>query len=336
MVLSALQIRDILREKIPANLVVAEHTETGHFYRHTPSNQLFASVTTKSGILDAPHLKKWAAKLAVEHLIQKIQLLPVENRTLPNMVSYQAEAILVHQDQFEEAGDVGTRGHKVVEDYLLQWMKTGVRPLDIRKFITENDPRLYAISRSAEMFCKDFHVIPIVSEMFVCSPRYKFAGTLDSLMMVLNVKEKGDDSCARQLNIEGGQGREHELWQASTSNPNKVRCVHCGLSGEYEFAIVDWKTSNSIDKVEYAMQVSAYWQALFEMTGLRPKRMYIVRLDKSQAKYEVRTIVNRSASFKAFVNTAKVYDWLNDGAEKLVSINKKERVSIGDLNFNPV
>jgi len=35
------------------------------------------------------------------------------------------------------------------------------------------------------------------------------------------------------------------------------------------------------------MQVSAYWWAFFEMTGLRPKHIYIVRLDKDKAKYEV-------------------------------------------------
>lgn len=314
MSLVAAQVRDILKDKMPDGIVVPQHNERGHFYLHVPTGQLFASVTTKCGILDAPHLKKWAARLAVEHML--------ENRSvIMNGLSEEREmlaknAILVHQDHFEEAGDVGTRGHGVVDAYLQDWMATDSRPQDIRTFITETDSRVFAIARSAELFCKEWNVIPVASEMFIVSLKHKFAGTMDSLMMVLNVKKNGVVPCGA-----------HTFLSMSTTNPNKVQCIFCKLSGEYELAIVDWKSSNSIDKVEYAMQTAAYWQGIYEMTGIRCKRIYIVRLDKSQAKYEVRVLTDRVAAFNAFRHATHIYDWLNDGHEKLIPALPKQAIS---------
>jgi hypothetical protein len=328
------EIRTIVKEKIPNGLIVPQHTDSGHFYLHSPSGNLFASVTTKCGILDSPHLKKWASKLAVEHMLKNVKLLQ-EGADINARIKMCEQAILVHQDQFEQAGDVGTRGHAVVEDYLMSWIN-GVKPKSIKDFVPKEtvDSRIVAIARSAEMFCNDFNIIPIASEMKVASSRYKFGGTLDSLMMVFRTVKKGNGSCAELLNLYGEKGREHDFLPLSSSNPNKVKCLHCGLSGVYEFAIVDWKTSNSIDKVEYAMQTSAYWQAVKEMTGLKPKRIYVVRLDKTQAKYEVRVLTDRVASFRAFRNATKIYDWLNDGNEKLVNAFPRQIVTLDSLSIN--
>lgn len=320
--LSAKVIKDILRDKIPDGLVVAEHNEFGHFYRERTTNQLFGSVTAKCGILEKPALKRWAANLAAEHVIASIIKNP--SMSVADLEKVKTEAVLAHNDLFNDAGDTGNRGHKIIEEYLQVWMDSGVRPSDIRSFVHDEDARVFAIARSAELFCKEYNVIPIASELLVASLKYKFAGTLDSLMMILNVNRKGENGCV------------HDFLQGSKRNVNKVVCMYCGLAGEYEFALVDWKSSNSIDKVEYAMQVSAYRQALFEMTGLQPKRMYIVRLDKNQAKYEVRAIMHYRAAFRAFVHAAKIYDWLNDGTEKLVSANLRERILLEDLQLNPL
>lgn len=335
--LNATEIQQVLKEKIPDGLVLPAHNERGHFYKHVPTNQLFASVTTKCGILDAPHLKKWSARLAVEHMIDTLCSSPGSYEERKDMEELGKAAILVHQDYFEQAGDIGTRGHAVVEAYLLDWMKYDRRPEDIRTYVNaanENDSRIYAIARSAEMFCKDFRVIPIASESFVCSVKHKFAGTMDSLMMVFLEKEKGDGTCENQMSFDG-KTKDHVFLSLSKSHPNKMKCIECGLTGEYEFAIVDWKSSNSIDKPEYAMQVAAYRQALIEMTRLKPKKLYIVRLDKSQAKYEIRVVSNMSAAFKAFVSTAKVYEWLNDGNEKLVKAFPRERITLSTLALEP-
>jgi hypothetical protein len=100
----------------------------------------------------------------------------------------------------------------------------------------------------------------------------------------------------------------------------------CMIDGELTF--VDWKSSNSADKPEYAMQTSAYWQMLFEMTGLRPKKILIVRLDKNSVKYEALKVEDRVRAFRAFKHSAKIYDWLNDGVSKLMPAYPKEVIKI--------
>ena len=194
MKLSAETIRKVITEKIPEGLVVPEHSEQGHFYRHVPTNLLLGSVTTKSSVLNegGKQLQKWAARLAVERLTERLLVTPhVLDTSQPEhsqtLETYQKEAILVHQDKFEDAGGIGTIGHGYIEDYLKDWIATGVRPeKDITKYIKENeDSRAWAIARSAEAFINDFYLIPIASELFVASIKYRFAGTLDGLAMVI-------------------------------------------------------------------------------------------------------------------------------------------------------
>lgn len=314
---TALQIRELIATKIPKNLVVPQHTSDGHFYRHSVTNQVYASVTTKCGILDNPHLKKWSARLAVEYLDKHWSKV-----TPANKEDFYKAAVMAHQEEFEMAGDIGTEGHGIVDKYLQAWMSTGVKPKDIRTFVTGEDFRLYAITRSAEMFCNDFNVEPVASEMFVCSTKHRFAGTMDSLMMISRVIERGDSHCA------------HEFWQTATgAKNNRHECIRCSRQIIKEFALVDWKTSNDIDKVEYAMQVSAYSKALYEMTGLKVKHIVIVRLDKSQAKYEVVRVANPNQAFKAFCHTAKVWEWLNNGEEKLPPLRPRQ---INKINYGNI
>lgn len=274
-------IRKTIAERIPSDLVVPEHDEYGHKYRHLPTNQVFSSVTTKTGILDNDRLKRWAARLTVEYIDRNWEL--INSCDKEKREAHFKAAILNHEDTLKDAGDIGTQGHGVVERYLNRWIETGERPDDIRRFILGQDARLWAIARSAERFCIDFDVIPIVSELMVCSIKHKYAGTMDSLMLV----KKGD---------------------------------------KYIFAIVDWKTSNSIDKPEYAMQVAAYWQALYEMTGLRPSELIIVQLDKEKMKYTCARIIDRPKSFRAFKHVCQVYDYINDGVSKIYPFSPKKEV----------
>lgn len=283
-------IKKSIEDNIPEDVVTAEHTATEHWYRHNPSGRLFSSVTTKTGILGNPRLKRWAANLAVEYLDKNwevISELPKRERK-----DHHKAAVLSHEDTFRDAGHVGTEGHEVVERYLLKWMETGERPRDIKDFIIGTDTRLWAIARSAERFCIDYEIIPIAAELRVASEKYGFAGTLDSLMMVKT--DKG-----------------------------------------YIFAIVDFKTSNSVDKPEYCMQVSAYRQALNEMTrtdpkkastGLSPKELLILQLDKKVMKYKLVRVIDRVSAFKAFVQCTKIHDYLNDGLPKITNLKHKKEI----------
>ena len=117
MTLSVEQIREIIGEKIPDGLVVPEHTETEHFYRHTGVDEKYASVTTKSGILSSPYLKVWAAKMAVQYIEKHFSEIDIETGA-----DIYKNAVDAHRVVFEEAGDIGTRGHDIVDQYLTNWL----------------------------------------------------------------------------------------------------------------------------------------------------------------------------------------------------------------------
>lgn len=336
--LPASEYRRIIAEKIPKGTVVPMHDEFGHRYRHVPTGMTTRSVTTKAGILEAPHLKKWSVSLGIE-LIDKnwdaIVKASPEDRD-----KWFKQAIMVHDDVFRDAGNIGTMGHGGIERYLNAWMATGVRPADIKEFVPDPtkpglsvDGRLYAIARSAELFMRDFDVEPVASELLVASVKHKLAGTLDGMAIVSKVLKKGADV----TNLFGECGCPHQTWWSlSTRNNQLVECRDCGKRVKRVLALLDWKTSNSIDKAEYAMQVSAYWYAFAEMTGIKPEEILVVRLDKERAKYEVRRITDKVKAFRAYKNTAAVYDWLTDGKEKLVDVNSKERVTLDNIQFQTV
>lgn len=303
-------IQEIIARCIPEGILVPEHDEFGHHYRHTGNGILYDSVTTKSsGILETPHLKKWAARLAVDNYAASCNIPGIDLEKLKE------ESILIHQDQFEDAGGIGTEGHGVIDEYLEDWMKVGARPeKPITEYIKRDDSRLFAIARSAGLFFTEWSFIPIASELLVVSIKHRFAGTLDCLGLVVIPTKK----CTQP---------RHEWMKASMKNPYAVVCRHCNHVDLYRFSLIDWKTSNQINKPEYAMQVSAYRSAFTEMTKLLPRNILIVRLDKKQAKYEVMRIKEPGAAFRAFRNVASVYEWMQSD-KKLEAIIPKEVIKI--------
>lgn len=312
------QLRNTIKEKLPPSLVIPEHDTYGHHYRFMPTNKVYDSVTTKTAILDNPRLKRWAANLAVEYIDRNWHLITPANKD-----DHYKAATLAHEDELNDAGDIGTQGHHAIERYLKRWIETNIQPPDIRKFILGEDSRLWAITRSAEMFCNDFNFIPIASEVLVASPKYQFAGTLDCLAVLLKEVEAGN------LPLEFSQHKcELGMWSPMAKKAKYWQCSECNKVVEPVFAIVDWKTSNSVDKPEYAMQVSAYYHALWELTGLKPKELIIVQLDKYKAKYDVVRIQDRPAAFRAFKHVSKVYEWFNNGTTKLMPYSPKKEVFI--------
>lgn len=311
-------LRELVKEKLPASLVIPEHDHLGHHYRYLPTNKVYDSVTTKASILDNPRLKRWAANLAVQYIDRNWNIIASST----NKEDHYKAAVLAHEDELQDAGDIGTQGHSAIERWLKRWIDTNIQPDDIRKFILGEDARLWAITRSAEMFANDFEMIPIASEVFVASPRHEYAGTLDCLALLLKEKEAG------MTEIPGFDKHKCD-WGTPSARAYKAKfweCSHCHRIVEPVLSIVDWKTSNSIDKPEYAMQVAAYWQALVELTGIRPKEIIIVRLDKEKARYEVMRVQDRPAAFRAFKHVTKVYDWMNNGVSKLLPYSPKKEV----------
>jgi len=308
--LSVAELRKIVKEKLPPSLVIPEHDHLGHHYRFVPTNKVYDSVTTKTSILENPRLKRWAANLAVQYIDRNWKTITSENKD-----NHYKVAVLAHEDELQDAGDIGTQGHHAIERYLKRWIDTNIQPDDIRKFILGEDARLWAITRSAEMFIKDFEMIPIASELYVASARHEYAGQLDCLAVLL--KEYSD----------GNKPHDCIKWDVPKSLKTKYwQCGECNKIVQPILSIIDFKTSNSVDKPEYAMQVSAYYYALKELTGLKPKELIILQLDKDKAKYNVVRIQDKYSAFLAFKHVGKVYSWINNGISKLLPYSPKEEI----------
>lgn len=261
------QVKKIISEKVN-NKIVAEHSVFGHFYRFTSDNSIIASVTTRN-ILEKKHLPIWAVKLAIEFLEEGDRWKRLKGSERNELIK---AAQFIHTDVRDTAGTIGSRVHKILEDFETEWITTGLKPKDIRKFILpEDDPRVYGGARSGEAAFEKYKVIPIAIELLVGIPGIG-AGTLD--LIVIN--EKG------------------------------------------ELELFDHKTSNFVKGNDfYACQVATYKFFFEKMTGLKIKRSRIIHLDKWSNKFHVYNVPNEKQAYDIFKHLSKVYDWLNNGEEKL-------------------
>ena len=330
------EIRQLISEKVPEGLIVPAHTENAHYYRHTPSGKLFSSVTTfMQGIVANPNLQVWSAKLAVDNLVDKL----ITNRSLLDdnvaIEDLKKQSIRVHKDTFEDAGGIGTVGHKTVEEYNKEWIETGVRPTDIARFLVGKDVRESAILRSAIEFYNDYYYLPIVSELLVCNLKDGYAGTLDCLGAII-VPEKTTCSTVNK-NATKHHGVEVKLdwdkhdfsWRTSSRDWTKVECAKCGMKAKYQIAVIDYKTSNHIkQKPTYCAQVAAYSKALKSMTGYKPSLHVIVRLDKYQPKYEAVKVPKIEEAYKNFKLMKALCPWVDPKIEHTEPLIKKEIIKI--------
>jgi hypothetical protein len=319
--LTVQEIRQVISEKIPEGLIVPAHTDQGHFYLHVPSGQSFASVTTKmQGEVDNPHLKIWASRLAAENMADRILQDKTYLDDTVRLTGLKDESIMIHRDQFESAGIIGTLSHSAVEKYNDEWIEIGLRPINYEKFLDGKDPRETAVLRSAMEFYNDFYYIPVASELLVCNLKDKYAGTLDCLGFVIldaGVCPKADN-------------QKHDFsWQLSSKDWTKRECIHCGKKAKYRLALIDYKTSNSIKKKPtYCAQVSAYAKAFNIMTGIKVHDHIIVRLDKKQAKYEAIRIKDPVECYRNFKLMQALSPWLDPSLDHAEPIIKKEIIKI--------
>lgn len=96
----------------------------------------------------------------------------------------------------------------------------------------------------------------------------------------------------------------------------------CLMDGK--LTLIDWKTSNNIDQISYSAQCAAYKKMFEEMTGLRIRQSKIVLLSKDNDDATVWEIKDIRSALNAFKAISKIYDWINDGQEKIS--NKKDKI----------
>lgn len=268
------EIKEIILAKVHG-VWVPEHDASGHKYRNTLTGHMQRSVTTKLGVLNKPHLLKWAVRMGIEWLEKDGRFEKLGNEHWRDEMVTGAQ--LAHIDVRDDAGGVGHEAHDSIERYINEWIATGVRPIDIRAFcdLTKEDQRATACARAVEaMFIKN-SVYPIWSELLVGNIKYS-AGTLDFL---------------------------------------------CFWNGQ--LAVLDWKSSNAVDKINYPLQVAAYIKFFEEMTGLKIKVAKIVHLSKDYDKFDLWNILKINAAYKAFKHLCAIYDWMNSRDEKIVKDIKR-------------
>lgn len=174
-------IQHIIRNKVQG-VWVAAHDEKGHHYKHIPSGVLVDSVTTKI-ILEKPHIVPWAAEIAVRNFIANLSMYDPKDEAMTESLIKQAK--FAWQGNRDDAGNIGTIAHQGVEDYVVNWITNGSRPINIINFIDkEVDPRVFAAVRSMERFFMDnLSIVPIATELLVGSEYQRIAGTLDLLVV---------------------------------------------------------------------------------------------------------------------------------------------------------
>lgn len=256
-------------ERYVKGVWVPEHTDTAHFYRHTPTGKLCASVTSKM-ILEKEHLRPWAVRVGIEWLEQDDRWNKYLEHKQYKKNEYLQGAILAHTDIRDDAGSVGSAVHQAAEDFINEWIATGTKPDDILKYIPEHarsDGRVVAGARSVKRLFDDRpRVLPVASELLVGSLRLGTAGTLDLLVLNDGVLE---------------------LW--------------------------DFKTSNSIDPINYSMQVAAYSHMFTGMTKLRPVAWRVIKISKDYDRVDIYKLTGYKDAVRCFEYLAKVYDLTKGG-----------------------
>lgn len=90
-----------------------------------------------------------------------------------------------------------------------------------------------------------------------------------------------------------------------------------------KLTLIDFKTSNAVDKISYSLQVAAYKYFFEGMTGLKIKECKILHLSKDYDKFEVYKVLNLPQAWKAFKNVCGAYDWIYGPKEKIIKDIKR-------------
>lgn len=302
------ELRKRILTALPEGFVVAEHTESGHFYRVNDgkTNPLYPSVTGKLQVLKDEGLANWKMGQALEYVFKRFK-----EFNDANIMEHLDAAERVPADLFHDAGDLGTIVHDAREAIYSQWIKTGVRPVDFPSFVPEDKKDVRALSALAalETFCIERSYVPVATEMMVYSHRWKTAGTLDDLGLMRIETRRGAEGC------------EHDIVLSPSQNID--RCVKCEAKWKWAFCLLDLKTSNRF-KDHYFFQVAMYYAMFRTITGLRPEHAFILKVSKEDRTYKLEEL-KRPAKIAQFANHVLK---TNEGLEFIKGLRKDNQRNV--------
>ena len=292
--MDAKAFRKIILKKIPEVKVIPRHTERGHFYEVVEKN-----------VWDWEQ-RLWVNNPVYPSVTGKIQILKDEsiinfkmNRALDyvfgNFKSFTDENVMEHleragqasADIFQDAGDVGTEIHDIRERYFKEWISSGKRPENILAFIPTGQEDIRIISALRGL------------EKFVKEWEYEPAVTeLYVYSHKLKVAGTLDDI---------GTMRHR-------TNPLKR-----------ELVLMDIKSSNQF-KDHYFFQVALYYTMFFGLTGLRPTRCFINKLDKKVGTFQIEDL-KHPGKLAVYTRSMLV---TNRGLDYIRSIRKDNQKVVGE------
>jgi hypothetical protein len=309
-----IELREKIRAALPEGSVVTAHTEKEHFYKVVATGDVYPSVTGKLQVLKEEGISDWKMNRALDYVFTHHSKFTDETV----MMHLQAAA-QVPVDQFEAAGDIGTRIHGYRELYFEEWMKTGIKPASAVSFIpeVERDVRAISAMRALEKFCAETEYEPVITEQRVYNKKLKLAGALDDLGTMRKVVEKGRDLC---LHIDCMAIPDNKKYDWA--------CIGCGRKTKREFVLMDLKTSNQF-KNHYFFQVALYFDMFRLLTGLTPERCFILKVSKEDGTYKIEDLKRP----KRLAQYARQVLKVNEALDFIKSLRKDNQKTVVKINI---
>lgn len=323
-------------------VITSCHTPSEHQYRREDTGRVAKSVTTKLGFTNKGYLAVWHTKLAVEHIrVHRDRCATEEDWE----ILFQ-EARMAGDNSRDTSAEIGTSAHEAVDLYLQDWIRLGRRPRGDGRgpeydgdrtspyrrasvYLGDN-PRgsEVAACRSFDRFADENELIPLASEIKVwyeqcsthkfagcpstdserspaCSRADVFAGSVDAAFLLLSVR-KGREGEPGVASLDGKPHEEHDY---VAQESGVLWCSACGRECDAQLILGDWKTSNSIaGKDDYAQQGTAYTTAIEKAANVTFDDVWVVRLSKDRAEYEVRRVEDRKQAWEEFIAISRAYD----------------------------
>ena len=290
--------------------ILPTHDNYGHHYAFTDSGLVVDSVTTILSILRKDHLLKWAITKGVEWL-------EVSDRwTRLSDPMYREELLIgaqtAHTDIRDDAGNVGTQAHNAIELYLIEWINSGVKPQDIRLFFP-------FVTKEEDLFTE---VSPFGDGTHATKVTRKFIKLNEDIWIVDTdpraiASARGVEKLFNKHNVVPLYSELLVGDQRYSAGTLDFLCLWDGV-----LTLVDWKTSNHVDKISYPLQISAYKYFFQRMTGVRIPQTKLIHLSKTSDSFTVWNLVNSTACWRAFKALCVVYGWMNKGEDYLLKDKK--------------
>lgn len=245
-------------------MVTPDHDQSGHWY--LLGGKRLPSVTTALQLVKDDSIRNWKMNRALDHFIGEL----TKSITLPSVEELQElkqKAKDAPQQEFVEAGDIGSAVHTLREIYISEWLEHGRRPgyalVELQQTAPEifkYDARVTSCLLALDKFYTQMKYEPVACEMPVGHIPYNIAGSIDDLGFI-----------------------------SSSDN----------------LFLMDLKTSNHGEKLSYWLQVVTYAHLLERMTRIRVDKINIVHVSKTDATYKLFPVPFKPELIKCALNIIK-------------------------------